>query len=168
MSALTKKLSGYYNSFSGAFHSVAEAANDFVRDAKNNPKQIFVENPVQVLHDFGNAVDNFTTEAYFFPKQTLVEKPIAGVKAAHAFASETADKALPAFVPRDKTTRNLIAFSAAAYIADSWDPFPIGETIAAITLSAATARGAVIGWRQTHQTNAPTAQHAVLANDDLH
>jgi hypothetical protein len=87
----------------------------------------------------------------------LVHRPVAAVKAAHHGIVETAESKLPSFVPRDKTTRNLIAFGAAAYLADGWDPFPIGESLALTSFAIAAARGAYL-----HKTRAPAPQPALV------
>jgi hypothetical protein len=63
------------------------------------------------------------------------------ISAAFQTATGFIDNRIPAFVPRDRTTKTLIGIGASAYLADIWDPVPIGETIAISFAAIATARG---------------------------
>lgn len=66
-------------------------------------------------------------------------------------ASGFADRRIPAYVPRDKITKKLISAAVLAYVCDMWNPLPIGETIAALCLMTATARGAYL-YKHNHKT----------------
>lgn len=62
------------------------------------------------------------------------------------------DKTLPSYVPRDKITKAFVTAASTAYIADIWDPLPIGESIAAIFLGAATLRGKYLNRKNNDHT----------------
>ncbi|MCK6418958.1 MAG: hypothetical protein L6Q57_08515 [Alphaproteobacteria bacterium] len=65
-------------------------------------------------------------------------------KAAFNKAADFIERRIPAYVPRDKTTRRPVATGTLAYLCDIWDPFPIGESIAIACASLATLRGAYL------------------------
>ena len=66
-------------------------------------------------------------------------------------AQEILDKRLPKSIPRDKVTKAFVTAAAVAYVADIWDPLPIGETIASFFLSAATIRGIYLNRKNNDQ-----------------
>lgn len=77
-------------------------------------------------------------------------------KAAFNKAAGFIERRIPAYVPRDKTTRRLVATGALAYLCDIWDPFPIGESIAIACASLATLRGAYLLRRKRTQNQLTT------------
>jgi hypothetical protein len=81
-----------------------------------------------------------------------------GYKALFEKVCGVIDRNIPETVPRDRTTKALIAIGAGAYIADIWDPTPIGETFAAACASVATVRGAYLYRREY----GPYSQHTSI------
>lgn len=118
-----------------------------------------------IFSDFKNAVigaarrapdvaNNFVLAVYFQPKQTLIDRPVAAFKAARNFADEKAEKLLPSFVPRDRTTKVIVGVGTTVWAADSWNPTsPVGETTLAASLAVATLRGSYLHFTRPRNDN---------------
>jgi len=78
------------------------------------------------------------------------------------------DNQLPESVPRDGITKIFLAAATAAYVVDSWDPIPIGETVAAIFLGAAAARGVYLNRKNKEKSDQNPDQNPDQNNDDDH
>jgi hypothetical protein len=94
----------------------------------------------QELHDLHNALDSASeaVEERILRAWETTRENLHGLFNHYGMVAEYQ---IPSSIKRDLTTTFFIKSAVAAYVLDAWDPYPVGETVAAGLISAAIARG---------------------------